>query len=102
MTSLLFNECSENTPEKLIESFNSDHDVLIKAYLLQLESYSWSWSGSEIPIIESRIDFFKELLKEIQKLGSNYIKHCMLENEKIKLLEAYKNNTIRDEFLREW
>ena len=102
MTPLLFNECSENTPEKLIESFNSDHDVLIKAYLLQLESHIWSWSESEIPIIESRIDFFKELLKEIQKPGSNYIKHCMLENEKIKLIEAYKNNTIRDEFLREW
>ena len=80
-------------------NINNNYELFEK---LQLESYSWLWSESEIPIIESRIDFFKELLKEIQKLGSNYIKHCMLVNEKIKLLEEYKNNTIRDEFLREW
>ena len=69
---------------------------------LQLESYSWSWSGSEIPIIESRIDYFKELLKSIQNLGSNYIKHCMLINDRIKSLEKYKNDIIKDEFLRDW
>ena len=34
MTSLLFNEYSENKPEKLIDYFKSDYDVLIKAYLL--------------------------------------------------------------------
>ena len=69
---------------------------------LQLESYSWSWSGSEIPIIESRIEYFKKLLKSIQNLGFKYIKHCMLINNRISSLEKYKNNTIRDEFLRDW
>ena len=63
--------------------------------MLNIRSYSYSWSGS-------KIDYFKELLKEIQNLGSDYIKHCMLVNGKIKSLEVYKNNTIRDEFLREW
>ena len=78
---------------------NNNYEMFEK---IQLESYNWSWSGSEIPIIESRIDYFKELLEGIQKLGSNYIKHCMFVNKKIKSLEIYKKNTIRDEFLREW
>ena len=38
MTSLLFNEYSENTPEKLTEHFKSDYDVLIKTYLLLLKN----------------------------------------------------------------
>ena len=80
-------------------NINNNYDIFEK---IQLESCSWSWSGSEIPVIERRIDFFKELLNNIQSLGSNYIKHCMLVNEKIRLLEEYKKNTIRDEFLREW
>lgn len=41
-------------------------------------------------------------MESIQKLGSNYIKHCMLINKKIKLLEKYKRDTVRNEFLREW
>lgn len=78
---------------------NSNYEMFQK---IQLESYSWSWSESKIPVIESRIAYFKELLNNIQKLGYNYIKHCMLVNEKIKSLEVYKKNTIRDEFLSEW
>ena len=41
-------------------------------------------------------------MENIQKLSSNYIKHCMLINKKIKLLEKYKRDTVRYEFLREW
>ena len=63
--------------------------------MLNIRSYSYSWSGS-------KIDYFKEVSKEIQGLGTDYLKHCMLVNEKIKSLEVYKNNTIRYEFLREW
>lgn len=78
---------------------NNNYELFKK---LRLESYNWSWSGSEIPIIESRIDYFKELIESIQNLGSNYIKHCMFINEKIKSLEKYKRDTVRNEFLREW
>ena len=44
-----------------------------------------------MPIIEIRIDYFKEL-QIIQKLGSNYIKHCMFVNKKIKITSNYKKN----------
>lgn len=98
---VISNRSKEGRIKCIIEllKINNNFELFKK---LQLESYSWSWSGSEIPIIESRIDYFKELLIEIQKLGLDYIKHCMLVNEKIKSLEVYKNNTIREEFLQEW
>ena len=98
---VISNRSKEGRIKCIIEllKINNNFELFKK---IQLESYSWSWSGSEIPIIESRIDYFKELLIEIQKLGLDYIKHCILVNEKIKSLEVYKNNTIREEFLREW
>lgn len=98
---IISNRSKEGRIKCIIEllNINNNYELFEK---LQLESHSWSWSGSEIPIIESRIEYFKELLKEIQNLGSDYIKHCMLVNGKIKSLEVYKNNTIRDEFLHEW
>ncbi len=58
--------------------------------MLNIRSYSYSWSRSKIPFIESRIAYFKEVSKEIPGLGTDYLKHCMLLNEKIKLLEVYK------------
>lgn len=98
---VISNKSKEGRIKSIIEllKVNNNYELFEK---LQLESYSWSWSGSEIPLIESRIDYFSDLLNEIQKLGSDYIKHCMLVNQKIEFLEVYKNNTIRDEFLREW
>ena len=98
---VISNRSKEGRIKCIIEllTINNNYELFEK---LQLESHSWSCSGSEIPLIESRIDYFKELMESIQKLGSNYIKHCMLINEKIKLLEKYKRDTVRNEFLREW
>ncbi len=98
---VISNRSKEGRIKCIIEllTINNNYELFEK---LQLESHSWSWSGSEIPLIESRIDYYKELMENIQKLSSNYIKHCMLINKKIKLLEKYKRDTVRNEFLREW
>ena len=50
--------------------------------MLNIRTYSYSWSRSKIPLIESRIAYFKEVSKEIPGLGTVYLKHCMLVNEK--------------------
>ena len=98
---IISNRSKEGRIRCIIEllNVNNNYELFEK---LQLESYNWSCSGSEIPIIESRIDYFKELLENIQRLGKNYIKHCLLVNNKIKLLEIHKKNTIRAEFLNDW
>ena len=36
--------------------------------------------------------------KKIQGLGTDYLKHCMLVNEKIKSLEAYKKKILEMSF----
>jgi hypothetical protein len=98
---VISNRSNEGRIKCILEllKLNDNYELFVK---IQLESYNWSWSGSEVPIIENRISYFKTLLESIQKLGSNYIKHCMFVNEKIKSLEKYKKNIIRDEFLLEW
>ena len=98
---VISNRSKEGRIKCILELLNINNDYKLFERL-QLESYSWSWSGSEVPVIESRIDYFKELLNNIQKLGSNYIKHCILIDDTIKLLERYKKDTIRREFLTDW
>lgn len=80
-------------------SINNDYKIFDK---IQLESYSWSWNGSEIPIIDERIKYFKDLLENIQKIGINYIKHCLLIEKHIESLEKYKKSVYRKEFLFDW
>ena len=98
---VISNRSKEGKIKCIIEllSANNNYEMFEK---IQLESYNWSWSGSEIPVIENRIDYFKELLKNIEQLGTSYIKHCLLVNDKIKSLERYKIRTIRTEFLNDW
>ena len=98
---VISNRSKEGRIKCIIEllSANNNYEMFEK---IQLESYNWSWSGSEIPVIENRIDYFKELLKNIEQLGTSYIKHCLLVNDKIKSLEIYKIKTIRAEFLNDW
>lgn len=69
---------------------------------LQLESYSWSWSGSEVPIVDKRIDYFVELSKKIEELGIKYIKHNLYIKEKADCLKKRKKDIIRKEFLEDW
>lgn len=59
--------------------------------MLNIRSYSYSWSGS-------KIDYFKEVSKEIPGLGTDYLKHCMLVNEKIKSHEVYKKKILEISF----
>lgn len=61
----------------------------------QLESYSWSWSGSEVPIVDKRIDYFVELSKKIEVLGIKYIKHNLYIKEKADCLEKIKKDITR-------
>ncbi len=67
-------------------------------HMLNIRFHSYSWSRSKITLIESRIAYFKEVSKEIPGLGTDYLKHCMLVNEKIKSLEVYKKKILEISF----
>lgn len=61
--------------------------------MLNIGSYSYSWSRSKIPLIESRIAYFKEVSKEISGLGTDYLKHYY-KLKLIKSLEVYKKKIL--------
>lgn len=77
----------------------NDFEVFKK---LRLESYSWSWSGSEVPLLDKRINYFVELNEKIKGLGINYIKHTLYINEIIDGIEERKKCVIKKEFLDDW
>lgn len=102
---VLFSIIAERSKECRINCFinylklNDDYDLFKR---LQFESYSWSWSGSEVPIIDSRIEFFTQLMNKIGELGVNYIKHGIYLKRIIDGLELNKKNITRKEFLNDW
>ena len=85
-----------------IKSFllkNNDDLVFEK---LQFEPNNWSWSGSEIPIIEDRIAFFNDVYSMICELGPEYNKHKEYIEKKIEYLRLRRADVARNEFLNEY
>ncbi len=58
---------------------------------------SASWTGSEIPLINEKMDFLK-LLKESLK-GIDYIEHRNYLDERMRRLEEYKSEVEKKEYI---
>ena len=58
---------------------------------------SASWSGSEVPLIDQKIDFLKRLLSELK--GIEYIEHRVYVKERIESYEQYKKDVFIKEYL---
>lgn len=58
---------------------------------------SASWSGSEVPLIDKKIDFLKRLLSELK--GIEYIEHRVYVKERIESYEQYKKEVLIKEYL---
>lgn len=68
---------------------------------LQIEPNSLSWSGSQLPIIQKRIDFFEEIKHILEDEDVNlYFKHICYLEENIKRLKKYMSDVEVDEFIR--
>lgn len=93
----IISEFKESRRLKFIQIFlnhNSDFSIFDK---LSLTSSSMSWSGSEVPLIEDRINFYKkveEFLKDIK-----YLRHRIKIENKINGLKKYKESIKEREFL---
>ena len=75
-------------------SINTDLEAFKALYLFPT---SCSWSGSELPLIQNRIDFLKEL--DGQLTGISYLQHKAYINELIEGAEKYKEKTEVEEIL---
>lgn len=96
----VFNVIVTALPGKRIE--------FIKVFLEQNSSFtmfekislfpsSRSWSGSEIPLIESDISFLQSLLDEIS--GVDYLEHRMYIKERISGMKQYKQKVLKREYM---
>jgi len=64
---------------------------------LPLFPSSWSWSGSQLPLIQSRIDFLIDLKSQLTEIS--LLKHKVYINERINYLNEYKENVEIDEMI---
>ena len=73
---------------------NKNCDDFKKLYLFPL---SESWSGSQIPLINNKIDLLQSLNKQIS--GLDYLEHKAYIEERIKGLEEYRDKVEIREYL---
>ena len=64
---------------------------------LPLDATSKSWSGSEIPLINSELDFLEELKQELR--GIDFIEHRAHISSEIQSLRAYKSRIEAEDFI---
>lgn len=102
---ILFDIISERSVECRLEciqtfvSLNKDINVFKK---LQLEPSSWSWSGSEVPILEERRLFFVNLKDLLNKSNKEIREYKDYIDSYILSLEKRKSKVIRNEFVSDW
>ena len=75
-------------------SINNDFEMFKKLHLFPT---SCSWSGSELPLIQNKIDFLTELKEHLTDIS--YLQHKAFINELIEDIENYKEKTEIDEML---
>lgn len=75
-------------------SINNDFEAFKKLYLFPT---SCSWIGSELPLIQSKIDFLTELKRQLTEVS--YLQHKAYINELIEETEKYKEMTEVEEML---
>ena len=78
-----------------------NHEVNIDVFKsIRFEPRSSSWSGSELPIIDKKIDFF-ESIKSILT-GASFIEHRAYICDRITWMKDYRKQRHIDEFLRDF
>ena len=102
---ILFDILSERSEEcriKCINKYLENNKNLNDFKKISLESMTFSWSGSEVPLIEKRIKYYTRLNESIKKLGIIYIRHNAYIEEIIDGLHQKKKAVLRREFIEDW
>lgn len=88
----------EDVKELILYFLTLNKDIeMFKA--IPLAARSMSWSGSEVPIIENRIRFIKDLIKDIK--GIDYIEHRAYLQDVVAKKENYKHEVLVSEYMSE-
>lgn len=75
-------------------------DDVEKFKKLPMFPMSESWTGSQVPLIDSKIDFLEQLLAQIK--GFDFIEHRAYLKEKINSQKIYRQSVEREEYLTDY
>lgn len=82
--------------EFFLELINYTKDIEVFKSIPLFASSS-SWSGSEVPLIEEKIDFLSDLITSLK--GADYIEHRAYLKERKNSYESYKQKILIKEYL---
>lgn len=82
--------------EFLLELMKYTKDIEVFKSIPLFASFS-SWSGSEVPLIEKKIDFLSDLITSLK--GADYIEHRAYLKERKSSYESYKQDILIKEYL---
>ena len=82
--------------EFLLELMKYTKDIEVFKSIPLFASFS-SWSGSEVPLIEKKIDFLNDLITSLK--GADYIEHRAYLKERKSSYESYKQDILIKEYL---
>ncbi|MBD5452450.1 MAG: ATP-binding protein [Lachnospiraceae bacterium] len=82
--------------EFLLELLNYTKDIEVFKSIPLFASSS-SWSGSEVPLIEKKIDFLSDLIASLK--GADFIEHRAYLKERKNSYESYKQEILIKEYL---
>lgn len=89
----------EDKKEYILEFLKYSNDI--KTFKdIPLFPSSGSWSGSEVPLIDKKIDFLKDLINDLK--GAIFIEHRAYLKERINACEKYKQSVLVKEYLEDF
>lgn len=82
--------------EFLLELMNYTKDIEVFK-TIPLFASSSAWSGSEVPLIEKKIDFLSDLIASLK--GADFIEHRAYLKERKNSYESYKQDILIREYI---
>ncbi len=86
----IINECFKSKKKYFVLKFLEVNTNVNDFKKIPLHSYFSSWIGSELPLIDNKINYLTDLSKSIN--GIEYLEHKAIIDENIKHLERYKED----------
>lgn len=77
--------------------FSEDYDLFVSISLIPS---SYTWSGSQVPVLQNQIAFLRSLFPKL--IGLRYIRHRQYVGQKIRRIEERIEKVKFEEFIEEW
>jgi hypothetical protein len=98
----VFNVIAQFSPERrqpFVSFFLKHNRNFVDFEKLPLEPNSWSWSGSEVPILQSRVEYYESLLPLLDTV--DFLQHKQHVERWIQELRKKIEQEKREDFMKD-